>query len=231
MSKSLLVTGGFGVLGRAVSAAAVARGWRTALVDFSPEPPAGLAASLGDGAYLKGGVDLADPAAARAVVEDVAQRQGGLDVLVNVAGGFTWTTLADGGVEPWGELHRLNLTTALNASAAAIPLLTQSTAGRIINVGANAAVKAAAGMGPYAASKAAIHRLTETLSEELKDQGVTVNAVLPSILDTPTNRADMPDADFTRWVTPDALAQVILFLASDEASAVTGALLPVTGRV
>ena len=96
-------------------------------------------------------------------------------------------------------------------------------------MGANGAVKAALGMGAYAASKAGVHRLTEALAEELKADGVTVNAVLPSIIDTPTNRADMPKADFAAWVTPAELAAVMLFLASEKASAVTGALIPVTG--
>jgi NAD(P)-dependent dehydrogenase (short-subunit alcohol dehydrogenase family) len=103
--------------------------------------------------------------------------------------------------------------------------------GRIINVGAAATAKAGAGMGAYTASKAGVAKLTEALAEELKDQAVTVNAVLPSIIDTPANRADMPSADFTRWVAPAALADVILFLASDAARAITGALIPVSGRV
>ncbi|HWU79469.1 MAG TPA: SDR family oxidoreductase, partial [Caulobacter sp.] len=130
----------------------------------------------------------------------------------------------------WERLHRLNLMTALNASKAALPHLVARGAGRIVNVGANGAVKAATGMGAYAASKAGVHRLTEALAEEYKGR-VTVNAVLPSIIDTPVNRADMPDADFATWVSPEELAAVILFLASSEASAVTGALLPVVGRV
>jgi len=132
---------------------------------------------------------------------------------------------------PHGErMFRLNLTTALNASRAALPHLKTSPEGRIVNVGANGALKAAAGMGAYAASKAGVHRLTESLAEELKGR-VTVNAVLPSIIDTPANRADMPDADVTAWVTADEVAQAILWLASDAASGVTGALLPVAGRV
>jgi NAD(P)-dependent dehydrogenase (short-subunit alcohol dehydrogenase family) len=127
-------------------------------------------------------------------------------------------------------MFAVNLKTALHASRAAIPFLRQSKQGRIINVGATAALKAGAGMGAYAASKAAVHRLTESLAEELKKDNVTVNAVLPSTIDTPTNRADMPKADFTKWVTPRALAEVILFLASDAGAPITGALLPVTGR-
>ena len=127
-------------------------------------------------------------------------------------------------------MYALNVTTALNASRAAIPHLTSSGAARIINVGAMGALQAGAGMGAYAASKAGVHRLTEALAVELKGK-ITVNAVLPSIIDTAANRASMPKADFSKWVTPQELAEVILFLASDAAGAVTGALLPVSGRV
>ncbi|MBN8979633.1 MAG: SDR family oxidoreductase, partial [Rhizobiales bacterium] len=128
------------------------------------------------------------------------------------------------------RLHAITLPTALTASRAAIPHLVKSSAGRIVNVGAMGALRAGAGMGPYAASKAGVHRLTEALAAELKGK-VTVNAVLPSTIDTPANRRDMPDSDFNAWVRLDELAAVILFLASDAASAVTGALLPVAGRV
>ncbi|MDB5467522.1 MAG: NAD-dependent oxidoreductase, partial [Phenylobacterium sp.] len=169
--------------------------------------------------------------AAGAAIAAVVERFGGLDVLVNVAGGFTWETHEGGSAESWRRMFQINVETAANASRAAIPHLKRSGAGRIVNVGANAAVKAGTGMGAYAASKAGVHRLTEALAEELKGDGVTVNAVLPSILDTPANRADMPKADASAWVAPADLAAVILFLASDEARAVTGALVPVTGRV
>jgi NAD(P)-dependent dehydrogenase (short-subunit alcohol dehydrogenase family) len=112
-----------------------------------------------------------------------------------------------------------------------LPYLLRGKSGSIVNVGAMGAIKAASGMGAYAASKAGVLKLTEALADELKDHGITVNAVLPSILDTPPNRADMPDADFTRWVSPRALAEVIAFLVSDAARAVSGAALPVAGRV
>ena len=127
-------------------------------------------------------------------------------------------------------MFALNLKTALNACNAALPYIMESGAGRIVNVGAGSAIHAASGC-PYAASKSAVHRLTESLAGQLKLKGVTVNAVLPSIIDTPLNRRDMPNADFSRWVAPADLAAVILFLASDEARAVTGALIPVSGRV
>jgi 3-oxoacyl-[acyl-carrier protein] reductase len=128
-------------------------------------------------------------------------------------------------------MYAMNLKTALNACKAALPYLLESGAGRIVNVGAQSALHASSGFGPYAGSKSAVHRMTESLADELKLKGVTVNAVLPSIIDTPMNRRDMPKADFSHWVAPADLAAVMLFLASDEAKAVTGALIPVSGRV
>ncbi|MDZ4777766.1 MAG: SDR family oxidoreductase, partial [Alphaproteobacteria bacterium] len=155
---------------------------------------------------------------------------GRIDALVNIAGGFRWETLADGKPETWDFLFKVNLMTAVSASRGALPHLAANGAGAIVNVGAGAALKAGAGMGAYAASKSGVHRLTEALAEEWKGK-VTVNAVLPSTIDTAANRKDMPDADFSKWVTPAELASVILFLASDKARAVTGALIPVNGRV
>ena len=162
---------------------------------------------------------------------DIKARFGRLDALVNIAGGFRWQNIEGGDAATWDTMFAMNLKTALNASQAALPYLLESGAGRIVNVGANSAVKAAAGMGAYAASKSGVHRLTESMADELKNRGVTVNAVLPSIIDTPANRADMPKAQFDHWVAPADLAAVILFLASEESRAVTGALIPVTGGV
>lgn len=226
--RVIAVTGASGVLGRAVIAAARDRGCRVAAIDLAPPEPAPAEEGAGDTLSL-GRVDLTDAAQARAAVDRVAERFGRLDALANVAGGFVWQT-ADDARPAWDRMFALNLTTALNASRAALPLLKASEAGRIVNVGAAGAVKAAADMGAYAASKAAVHRLTEALAEELKPTAVTVNAVLPSILDTPRNRADMPDADPAAWVAPADLAEVILFLASPASRAMTGALVPVTGR-
>jgi len=227
--RVIAITGAFGVLGQAVAKAAAAQGARLALIDFASEPPAGLPS--GDGVLVLGGVDLTDPVHAGAVVDAVVERFGGIDALLNIAGGFKWETVQDGSIESWPAMYRLNVLTAANACRAAIPHLKRSAAGRIVNVGSSAALKAALGMGSYAASKAGVHALTQTLSEELKGDGVTVNAVLPSILDTAINRADMPSADFSTWVAPADLAAVMLFLASEAATAVTGALVPVTGRV
>jgi NAD(P)-dependent dehydrogenase (short-subunit alcohol dehydrogenase family) len=227
--KAIVITGAYGALGAETARAAVQRGGRVALIDSATTPPPGLLEACGPGTVPLGGVDLSNAAGATQAINAARDGLRGLDALINIAGSFRWQTIADGDSETWDLLYAINLKTAVNASRAALAHMRNG--GRIINVGANAASKSGAGMGPYAASKSGVHRLTESLAEEVKDLGITVNAVLPSILDTPANRAAIPQADFSKWVTPQALANVILFLASDEASAVTGALLPVTGKV
>ena len=222
-TRTLVVTGGHGILGKAVVEAALAQGLNVALIDHA-------AGKAPDGALEIGGIDLTDAATTGAAIAKVVERFGGIDALLNVAGGFVWQ-ITDDAHPAWDRMFALNLTTALNASRAALPHLKASAEGRIVNVGANGALKAAAGMGAYGASKSAVHRLTEALAEELKSTSVTVNAVLPSILDTPQNRTDMPDADPANWVQPSDLAEVMLFLASPASRAMTGALVPVTGRV
>ena len=230
--KTIVVTGAFGALGSAVAEAAAREGASIAALDYAPTPPESLAARLGPDALLAGGIDLVSSEAARAAMDTVKARFGRIDALFNIAGGFRWEKIAgEPNDDAWDRMFAMNLKTALNASRAALPHLLESGAGRIVNVGSQAATRAAEGMGPYAASKAAVHRLTETLAEELKLKDVTVNAVLPSTIDTALNRREMPDADFSRWVAPADLAAVMLFLASDAARAVTGALIPVSGKV
>lgn len=228
--RVVAVTGGFGVLGMAVALEVARQGGRVALIDRVEVPTATVADELA-GSLLLGEVDLTSLDSAQEAFRRVATHFGGLHALVNVAGGFRWETLEGGDLASWDFLYSTNLRTAATASKAALPALLESGAGRIVNIGAGAAQKAGMGMGAYAASKAGVARLTESLSEELKDKGVTVNAVLPSIIDTPQNRVDMPDADFERWVKPADLAAVIAFLLSRQAQAITGALVPVSGRV
>lgn len=224
--KVYAVTGAFGSLGTAVVKSLLEQGATVAAIDLADAPREPKA--LGN-AHLHGGIDLGDAAATQAAFDAIAQAHGGLHGLVNIAGGFAWEKVQGGSLDTWDRMYQMNVRTAVAASQAALAHLPDG--GRIINIGANGAVKAGAGMGAYAASKAGVMRFTEALAEELKDRGITVNALLPSIIDTPANRADMPDADFGAWVQPSQLAASIVFLLSDNASAITGALVPVTGRV
>jgi 3-oxoacyl-[acyl-carrier protein] reductase len=223
--KVVVVTGASGALGKVVAEVALARGARVAGIDHAPSQ-----AQATSNRIEFGGVDLSDPAEAKKAINAAATHFGKLDALINIAGGFAFEAIAEGDPKTWQRMYALNVLTALNASQSAIPHLAASTAGRIVNIGAMGALQAGAGMGAYAASKAGVHRLTEALAAEWKGR-ITVNAVLPSTIDTPANRASMPKADFKKWVTAEELAEVILFLAGDAASAITGALLPVSGRV
>lgn len=225
--KVVAITGAFGNLGVAVAQAIRVQGSKLALIDRSTAHAAALHA---DDFYL-GGVNISIYNEAQSCIEKITARYGRLDALINIAGTFRAETLQEGHPDTWDFLYEVNLKTAVAMSKAALPSLL-IRGGRIINIGAGVAVnKAGQGMGAYAASKAGVIKLTEALSEEVKDSGVTVNAILPSIIDTPQNRAAMPQADFNRWVTPEALAQVIVFLLSDQASVITGAAIPVCGRV
>jgi 3-oxoacyl-[acyl-carrier protein] reductase len=223
--KVVVVTGALGALGRVVGEEALARGARVAGVDHAASQMPATESKI-----ELGGVDLSDAAQAKKAIDAVVSHFGRLDALINVAGGFAFEAVAEGDPKTWQHMYALNVLTALNASRSALPHLGTSPSARIVNIGAMGALQAGAGMGAYAASKAGVHRLTEALAAEWKGK-VTVNAVLPSIIDTPANRASMPKADFAKWVTPQELANVILFLASDAASAITGALIPVNGRV
>ena len=223
--RVIVVTGALGALGQVVAETALARGARVAGIDHAPSQAVATAEHV-----ELGGVDLSDEAQAKRAIEAAANHFGRLDALINIAGGFAYESVGDGDIKTWQRMYALNVLTALNTSRAALKHLAASKAGRIVNVGAMGALQAGSGMGPYAASKAGVHRLTEALANEWKGK-VTVNAVLPSIIDTAANRTSMPKADPAKWVAPKELADVILFLASDAASAITGALLPVTGRV
>jgi NAD(P)-dependent dehydrogenase (short-subunit alcohol dehydrogenase family) len=226
---TVVVTGAFGALGAAVARRFAMQGARLGLLDRAPVPE-WAAREFTAPHVLVGGVDLASQPAAQAALRSVVERSGALNVLVNIAGGFRWQTLEGGDVATWELMFTMNLKTAVVASKAALPHLLAAGAGRIINIGAGAAARAQAGMGAYTASKAGVERLSEALAAELRDRSITVNAILPGTIDTPANRADMPKADTTRWVQPDEVADVVVFLASDAARAVTGAAIRVFGR-
>ena len=222
-----VVTGAFGALGSAVARKFRAAGVTVALIGRAPASPA-LAAEFTAPHVVLSSVDLTSIEEAGKAITAVAARTSRIDALINVAGGFRWQTLEGGDVATWDLMFSTNLKTAVVASKAALPYLLKSGRGRIVNIGAGAA--AGAGMGAYTASKAGVERLTESLAAELAGHDVTVNAILPGIIDTPRNRADMPDADTRGWVQPDAIADVVLFLISEQARAVNGASIRVVGR-
>jgi NAD(P)-dependent dehydrogenase (short-subunit alcohol dehydrogenase family) len=221
--KACIVTGGAGALGSAVCRALSGAGAKVMAIDHGvlPAEQPGI-----------GGVDLSDASKAKAAIDKALAEMGGLYALINIAGGFRFEKLADGKIDTWDFLYTVNLKTAVNACQAALPHLLKNKTGRIVNIGAAAAAaKAGAGMGAYAASKAGVLKLTESLADEVKNDGITVNAILPTTIDTAANRKDMPRADFSKWVQPDEIAALIEYLLSDKASAVTGANIPIAGRV
>lgn len=220
MAGAVIVTGAFGALGRAVVAHLAAAGHSVAGIDVAPGP-AEFA-----GALALGGIDLTDENQVSSAYGKVAEKLGGIAALVNIAGGFVWEPVEGGSLANWDRMYGMNLRTAATSCSAALPHLIGS-GGAIVNIGANAALNPAAGMAPYTASKAGVHALTASLAEELRGR-VRVNAVLPTIIDTPTNRADMPDADTSAWVKPESAAQVIAFLISDQAGSITGACIPLS---
>ena len=228
--RTVLVTGAAGHLGRAVVDAFAARGDRLVLLGRRLDA---LRAAFGEGPdRLPVAADLGLPAQVQAAVDAAVARFGRIHTLCHLAGGFRMGEPVHETTEAtWTAMFDLNVRSFINASHAVVPHMLARGGGRIVAVGAQAALKGAAGMGAYVASKSALVRLVESMSAELRDRGIGVNCVLPSVIDTPENRAAMPDADPARWVAPEALADAIVFLASDASRAVHGAALPVTGRV
>jgi len=217
----VIVTGGFGALGRAVVAHLAGAGHRVAAVDLAPAP-ADFAGEL-----ALGGVDLTDETAVTSAYDEVAGKLDGIAAVINIAGGFVWETVEGGSLDSWDKMDRMNLRTAATSASSALPHLVKQ-GGAIVNVGAAAAAKPDTGMAPYTASKAGVAALTSSLAEELRGRGVRVNAILPTIIDTPTNRADMPDADTSTWVKPESIAQVVAWLISPASGAITGAAIPLS---
>lgn len=218
-----MLTGAAGSLGRAVAAAFAARGANLVLLDRR-------SAGTESEKQIALAVDLLDAASVRAAVGQALARFGSIHVLCNIAGGFRMgAPVHETTAEDWDFLIDINARTLLHTAQAVVPHMLAAGGGKIVNIGAYAAQKGAARMGAYVSSKSAVIRLTETMAAELRERNINVNCVLPTIIDTPENRAAMPKADPRRWVAPSDLAEVIVFLASDAARAIHGAALPVTG--
>jgi NAD(P)-dependent dehydrogenase (short-subunit alcohol dehydrogenase family) len=231
--RVVVVTGAAGNLGQAVARAFAEAGANLVLLDRAPDRlPALFPELVGSGDhYLATSVDSTDDGAVRTTVAEALSRLGQIDVLVNTVGGYrAGKPLHETPLSTWDFMLDLNARTVFIASSAVIPHMLERGSGRIISVAARSALKGGARSSAYSASKSAVVRLTETMASELRRKGINVNCVLPGTIDTPQNRASMPDADHSRWVKPDEIADVILFLASDAASAVHGAAVPVYGK-
>jgi NAD(P)-dependent dehydrogenase (short-subunit alcohol dehydrogenase family) len=228
--KVVLITGATGALGRVVARQFQATGATLALTARSESqlPQLFPDLALDPQHLLLGGVDLSEMAPTEAMVQQIAQRFGRIDILVNTVGGYQGgvpvhqMTVAD-----WDKMLTLNARVAFIISRAVVPLMLQAGGGRIVHVAGRAALVGSAGVAAYAAAKSAVVRLTESLAAELREHGINVNCVLPGTIDTPANRAAMPNADFSRWVAPEAVGEVILFLCSPAARALYGAAIPV----
>lgn len=216
----IVITGAAGTLGQAAAATAKAQGATVIGIDIIDVPAI-------DHADEYHRVDLLDQ---QATLEWFATLER-VDALFNIAGGFAMGDNAfDPSSDQWDKMFSLNVNTVRNATMGAVPHMLKQSGGAIVNIGAMGALSGQATMSAYCCAKSSVMKLTESLSEELRDKHINVNAVLPSIIDTPPNRRDMPDADFSSWVSPGELANIICFLASNSASAIHGALLPVRGR-
>lgn len=227
---TVLITGAAGNLGAAVVAHFAGQGARLLLADRNAGALRQHYGGIADAELVE--VNLLDREQVADRIGQAITRAGRVDVLCHLAGGFHMgERVHDTPAAAWDLMMDLNARSLIHVAAAVVPGMLARGRGRIVTVGAAGALKGGASMGAYAASKSALMRLTESMSAELRDAGINVNGVLPSTLDTPANRAAMPDADASRWVAPEALAEVIGFLASDAARAVHGALIPVLGRV
>jgi NAD(P)-dependent dehydrogenase (short-subunit alcohol dehydrogenase family) len=221
INKKVVITGGNGALGSAVARKATELGAEVKLLDLQFTSP-----NLNENNVEQYAIDLLDLNATQNLFSDM----GPIDAVFNIAGGFSMgASTYSKSDEQWDKMFALNVTTLRNVVKSAIPAMIRAKSGNFVNVGALGALYGSADMSAYIASKNVVMRLTESLSAELKDQGINVNAVLPNVIDTPANRAAMPDADPSLWVNPDDLANVICFLGSDAAKAIHGALVPVAG--
>lgn len=230
--KVAMITGASGNLGSATTRKLMDLDCKLALVDHAADR---LQQKYGDyvpspDLYLSPSVDLTVSSQLKPIVEEILEKYGHVDVLVNITGGFhTGSSVHETSAEVLKGMYELNVITMFNTSQAIIPSMLEKGAGSIINIGARSGLKGTSKSGAYAAAKSAVIRLTESMSAELKHKGIRVNCVLPGTIDTARNREDMPDADFSRWVPAEAIADLITFLASERSVAITGASIPAYG--
>jgi NAD(P)-dependent dehydrogenase (short-subunit alcohol dehydrogenase family) len=230
--KTVVVTGAAGNLGQSVAQQFAIAEAHLALIDLNAEGLEQTIKSLTGQASAKAyPANLIDPSSINAAIDEVMSDRGQIDVLANIAGGFTMGPLVqDTEDRDWDFMMNLNARSVFNTCRRVIPGMLDNGGGRIINVSARAAENGKGRMGPYCASKAAVLTLTESLAAENKFDNINVNCILPGTVDTPQNREAMADADFSKWVPTEALADVVMFLASNAARCITGAAIPVYGQ-
>src|SRR5215469_3296747 len=233
MDKVVIVTGSVGNLGLATARACQEAGARTVLVDRSTDRLRENYPDLVDSPnhLFAGGVDLGKPESLGHMVRSACERFGRVDALVNTVGGYRGgKPVHETDMTDWDFLFGVNLRTTLLCCRAVIPQMLRQASGKIINVASRDGLRGSAGYAAYSASKSAVLRLTESLADELKTSNINVNCIMPGTIDTPQNRAAIPNGDFSKWVEPAAIAEVIAFLASDASRAINGAALPVYGE-
>lgn len=230
--KVVVITGAAGGLGQGIVAYFRDAGAKLALVDYSDELLQKAFSDSDEEKELLVSCDLTNRESTQTAFDKIISRFGGIDVLANIAGGFTMgEAVHETSDKTWDFLLNLNTRSIINTAAAAVPSMLKQGNGKIINVSSASSVKGTGLQGAYIASKCAVARLSETMADELRSQNINVNYIMPSIIDTPINRESMPGADFDKWVKPVQLASVVGFLASDASSAVHGAGIPVVGLV
>lgn len=229
--KVVVITGGTGGFGSAVTTAFLQARAKVFVTYRSEQEFEALKASVNASAALTGIItNVLDEASVKAMVQQAA-RSGRIEVLVNLVGGHLGgVPVAEMSLEQWNKMIDLNLKSAFLCCRHVLPLMMQQNAGRIINIGSKGGLQGGEGISAYGASKAGLINFTQSLAVEGKRYNINANAVIPGIIDTPANRQAMPEVNFDEWVKPEALAQVILFLCSEEAQAITGATIPVFGK-
>jgi len=229
-NKVAIVTGAAGALGMEAARRFANAGAAVALVDINKALLDATVLELGQPSSIGIEADLTDEASVTSMVNEVIHRMGTIDILTNIAGGFRMgPRVHETNIEDWQFMFHVNATSAFLTCRAVIPVMIGRNGGKIVNVAARIANEGKGKMAPYSVAKSAVARLTESLAAEYRGDNINANCIMPGTIDSPANRRDMPDADFSRWVSPAALTDVILFLCSDAARAIHGASIPVFG--
>lgn len=230
--KVAIITGGTGGLGKAVMTVFLGRGACVLSTYINEEELKGCVSLREEykSRIAFGKADVTKASNVSNVVTKTIEKFSRIDILVNIVGGFTQSPVADTDEEAWDRMMNMNLRSAFLCSKGVIPHMTKQGRGSIVNIASRPALKGSPNLSAYGASKAGVLNLTQSLAEELRERNINVNAIIPGTMDTPANRKSMPDADFTKWVSPEDVARVIAFLCSDDARAVNGAAVPVYGK-